>query len=401
MMPTLLPEKIETDLKQELDQILDYWANNTVDSAAGGFLGQIDAANCPVPGAAKGVVLNARICWTFAAAYPLTQSRLHYELAERAYAYLLEKFYDPLYEGFYWTVDASGKMLDGKKQTYAQAFVLYAFSQWYTVCRDGSVLKKAQDVYRCIKSKTYDPVYGGYFEAFARDWSVTAEIRLSDKDANEAKSMNTHLHLLESFACLYSSWPDPALAEDIRELLYLFETKIIDPSGHHLQLFFTEAWALRSEIISWGHDIEAGWLLLEAAVAIGDQQLMARFRQMALLLTDAALEGMDEDGGLWYEFDPAAGGLVREKHWWPQAEAIVGLLNAWQISRKEYYLQQFFKSWTFIQRFLKDRMHGEWYWGVDASGQPMPEQDKIGIWKCPYHNSRACIEVLSRIRNGY
>lgn len=393
-----LLEKIETELNQELEQILDYWASNTVDKTSGGFVGQIDSDNHFVPFAPKGAVLTARICWTFAAAYQVTQSKLHYKLAERAYSFLLEKFYDPVHDGFYWTVDANGHLLDDKKHTYAQAFVLYAFSQWYAISRNVAVLQQAIQLYQLIKSRTHDPVHGGYFEAFARDWSAAADFRLSEKDANEAKSMNTHLHLLEAFSCLYIVWPDPALESDIRELLNLFETTIIDPGNHHLRLFFTAAWDLRSDTISWGHDIEAGWLMLEAATTIGDKPLIARFRQFAVLLTGAALEGMDEEGGLWYEFEPAGRGMIREKHWWPQAEALVGLFNAWEISSNEFYLEQLSKTWAFIQRSLKDCTYGEWYWGIDASGQPMPNQDKVGIWKCPYHNGRACIELISRIR---
>lgn len=386
------------EMRQELDLILEYWAKNTVDEAAGGFVGCIDAANRIVPDAPKGSVLTARICWTFAAAYPLTGSKLHYDLAERAYQFLLEKFNDPVHGGFYWTIESDGRPLNCKKQIYAQAFVLYAFSGWYAACRETGVLTAAQNLYRLIRQKAYDAAYGGYFEAFQQDWSAMSDLRLSAKDANEAKTMNTHLHVLEAFTSLYSVWPDPSLAADIRELLGLFETYIIHPVNRHLQLFFTQAWQLRSAVISYGHDIEAGWLLLDAAKAIGDRSLVARFSEMALKLTDAALEGMDEDGGLWYEREPAAEGLIREKHWWPQAEALVGLFNAWQISDDKAYLEQAFRTWEFIQRSIKDHTNGEWYWGITAAGHPMPGEDKVGLWKCPYHNGRACIELIARMK---
>lgn len=382
----------------ELEEILHYWSSQTIDETAGGFVGCIDADNQVVPGAPKGTVLTARICWTFAAAYPLTQSALHYDLAERAFNFLIEKCKDPEHCGFYWSVAASGAPLQNKKQIYAQAFTVYAFSQWYTCCGEAKVLEEAISLYRLIRQKAYDPLHGGYWEAFARDWSVLSDLRLSEKDQNDAKTMNTHLHVLEAFATLYAVWPDPDLAADIRALLDLFDKRIIHQGNGHLQLFFTPEWRARSRIISYGHDIEAGWLLLEAATIIGDAILVARFRELAIRLTDAALEGMDADGGLWYERDPAGGGLIKEKHWWPQAEALVGLFTAWQISGDTVYLQQLEKTWEFIQQSMKDKVHGEWYWGITASGRPMANQDKVGLWKCPYHNGRACIELLSRIK---
>jgi mannobiose 2-epimerase len=209
--------------------------------------------------------------------------------------------------------------------------------------------------------------------------------------------MNTHLHVLEAFANLYSIWPDEKLKQQVEELIQLFLDHIISPDTHHLVLFFDDSWNKRSEVISYGHDIEAAWLVQEAAELVGNKSLLEKVKYQTILLTEAASEGLDDDGGLWYEYDPVDDYLVRQKHSWPQAEAMVGLLNAWQISGKEVYLQQSLKSWQFVKDHILDKKGGEWYWGVEKDYTPMTREDKVGIWKCPYHNSRACIEVIRRI----
>lgn len=393
----MILQQLSEQVTGELDRILDYWVKYSVDPVNGGFVGRIDEHNCVVPGAAKGAVLNARLCWTFSAVYQLTGNETHKALAARAFDYICRYFLDPVNGGVYWSVDATGNPLDDKKQVYALSFTLYAFAEYYKLDKDPAVLESARQLYGTIKSKSYDPVHGGYFEAFTRDWHSLTDLRLSSKDANEAKTMNTHLHLLEAFTNLYRICPDETLARDIRNLLHVFSEHFIDRNTGHLRLFFDEAWNSRSTLVSYGHDIEASWLLLEAAEVLKDDGLMQKFRGLALRLVDAAMEGFDRDGGLWYEYDPANNYLVKEKHWWPQAEALVGLFKAWQLGMKVEYLEMLLLNWAFIQGKIADPRYGDWIWGVDGAGLPMKGQDKLGIWKCPYHNVRACLVLMTRV----
>jgi mannobiose 2-epimerase len=218
--------------------------------------------------------------------------------------------------------------------------------------------------------------------------------------------MNTHLHVLEAYSNLYKCWPDSLLRQQIIGLLEVFDRYMVDHRSGHLLLFFNEDWQSRSTLISYGHDIEAAWLLQEAAETIGDEEWIARTRTLALRIATAAVEGLDDDGGLWYERTPLVQcppssrlpgrPLVREKHWWPQAEAMVGFLHAWQISGDETWYRRSLDSWNFVKKYLLAPMDKEWYWGVQADHSPMPGQDKAGFWKCPYHNSRACLEILRR-----
>lgn len=385
-------------LHKELYAILEYWEKHTIDERHGGFIGRLQNDNTPDPFAVKGAVLNARILWTFSAAFNTTKDPRFLQTAQRAFAYIVAHFCDKEFGGVIWSVDYTGNPVETKKQVYAIAFVVYAFSEYYKAAQDEKAKELAIGLYSLIQLYSYDPVHGGYFEAFTRDWKEIGDQRLSAKDANERKTMNTHLHVLEAYTTLYTIWPDAGLKTHITDLLKVFYDKILDHQTNHLRLFFDEVWNAKGAAVSYGHDIEASWLLLEAAEAIGEPEQIERFKTVAVNMAAATLEGIDEDGGLWYEYEPAHNKLIAEKHWWPQAEALVGFVNAWQVSGDESYLQHAVNSWAFIERHLLNKAHGEWFWGVKDDCSVMDE-DKVGLWKCPYHNGRACLEGIRRLES--
>jgi mannobiose 2-epimerase len=385
------------ELTDELCRILAYWAAITPDKINGGFYGKIDNDNRVIENAPKGSVLNARILWMFSAAYNHKPDPLFMVMAKRTYQYICDRFIDDEQGGVYWSVDYKGEPLDTKKKVYAISFSIYALSEFYRASGVETAKQKAIDLFYLLVEKAYDPIKTGYFEAFTKDWKPIDDLRLSAKDANEKKTMNTHLHVLEGFTNLYRIWPDKALAGHISTLLNNFFDHFIDKDTHHLTLFFDEDWNRKGNLISYGHDIEATWLLLEAAEVIGDEVNIKRIKEITGAMADVTITGLDNDGGLWYEYEPAADHLIKEKHWWVQAEAMVGFFNAWQISGDEKYLDAAIKNWDFIKNKILDKKNGEWVWGIDQSGEVMPGEDKVGIWKCPYHNSRACLEVGTRI----
>lgn len=391
-------QQYKKEIREELSAILNYWMKYTVDNTQGGFYGKIDNDNTVHANAPKGSVLNARILWTFAAAYNQYHDPRYLAMADRAYQYIVNHFVDNKYGGVFWTVSHNGEPLDTKKQIYALAFVIYACSEYYICNQDEQVKLLAIHIYEFIQKRSYDEEKGGYLEAFARDWHPLADLRLSAKDANEKKTTNTHLHIMEAYSNLYKIWPDQQLANHISLLLYNFDEHIINKDNWHLDLFFDEDWTVKPDVISYGHDIEASWLLPEAAGILGNEELIAKMKFNAIKLADAVIEGLDKDGGLWYEYEPAHQRLNKQKHWWPQAEALVGFFNAWQISGNEKYLHIMFNNWQFIKQHILDTKNGEWFWGVDEQYAVMPGEDKAGIWKCPYHNSRACLEIIRRVQ---
>lgn len=392
-------EQYREEMRQELEDILAYWMRFTVDNENGGFVGKIDHNNTVYNDAPKGSVLNSRILWTFSAAYNLTGKPEYLSIAERSFQYLTDYFIDEEFGGVYWTVDWKGNPLDTKKQIYALSFAVYGLSEFYRASKNYKALEVAVSLYDDIVKYSFDEKNGGYIEALTREWKEIGDLRLSAKDANEKKSMNTHLHVLEAFTNLYRISATELLRVQIQELIRFFAEHIISGQTNHLVLFFDEEWNERSKLVSYGHDIEAAWLLQEAAEVIEDKLLLQEIKDRSIALANAAMEGLDKDGGLWYEYDPEQDHLIRQKHSWPQAEAMVGFFHAWQNTGSEKYLRQSLKSWEFVKKYMHDKTCGEWYWGVNEDNSPMNTEDKVGIWKCPYHNTRACIEIINRINS--
>lgn len=392
-----LLQKFQQELKEELSNILEYWMQYTIDKKYGGFYGSINNKNHPLPAAPKGVVLHARILWTFSVAYQQSRNKAHLEVATRAFEYISRKFNDAAYAGVYWSIDETGKMLDGRKQIYGLAFCIYGMSEYAAATANKDALDYAIQLYNLIEKYSFDPLNNGYMEAFSRKWGSADDLRLSAKDANEKKTMNTHLHIIEAYAALYKVWPGEKLRQRIENLLAVIDQHFIDLETYHLRLFFDDQWNERKDVISYGHDIEAGWLLLQCAEIIDNSHWIQKYHQHAIGLTNAAIEGLDKDGGLWYEYEQNSKHLIKEKHWWPQAEAMIGFLNCYQLTKDETYLTHAMNSWNFIKTYLLDKANGEWYWGVNEDHSVMQNQDKAGFWKCPYHNARACMEMIAGI----
>lgn len=385
-------------VNSELHSILHYWETNTLDEKFGGFVGDIDFNEEKNELADKGSVLNARILWSFAAAYPVTNNPNHLAIAERAFHYIDNYFYDAEHVGIFWSLHHDGTPKDTKNQIYALAFTIYGLTEFYKVSQNQEALQLAINLYNSIEKYSYDSENEGYFEAFTRDWQPIDDLRLSDKDANEKKTMNTHLHIVEAYANLYLVWPDSALKEKIKKLLYVISSYFIDKETWHLKLFFNENWIEKPDVISYGHDIEAAWLLQWCAEVIEDHDLIEEYQKYAVAIAKVTKEGIDVDGGLWYEFDSEENQLIAEKHWWPQAELWIGMINAWQLTHDDEFLEIAKKNFNFVQNYILDKENGEWIWGINQDYSKI-QKDKAGFWKCPYHNSRACLELIKRLKN--
>jgi mannobiose 2-epimerase len=394
-MTTILQE-LKSEVRNELiHNILPFWAGKMIDTKNGGFFGQIKGDGQLIPEADKGGILNARILWSFSSAYLLEKNPLYLEMANRAKVYILDHFLDASFGGTYWTVSFDGKPVDAKKQIYSQAFFIYAFSEHYRASGEESSLQTAIELFRIIEKYSFDPELNGYFEAYSRDWILLEDLRLSEKDENEKKTMNTHLHILEAYTNLFRVWKDEELKKQLRNLILIFTEKIVNQKTFHLHLFFDENWNAKSTIISYGHDIEASWLIDEAARVFGDQKLLAEVQKICIQIAEAASEGLRADGGMVYELDK--GHLETDRHWWVQSEAVVGFLNAFELTGNEDWLVKTKNCWKFISEKLVDRVGGEWFWSISDEGIANLKDDKAGFWKCPYHNSRMCLEVMMRL----
>ncbi len=375
------------------NNILPYWLDTMADPA-GGYYGRRDGNDRLDAAADRGAILNARILWTFAAAARATRREDYRAAAERQYAYLVEHFVDKDFGGIYWSLHADGTPADTKKQYYAIAFAIYGLSEYVRLTGDENALGVAIELFRCIEEHSRDRVYGGYFEAATRDWQPIADMRLSDKDLNSSKTMNTHLHILEAYTNLLRVWQSEECREAATTLLELFNDVIVDDRTYHLRLFFDDDLRRLDGTISYGHDIEASWLMLEAAQTIGNADLLVRTKEITRNVALAALQGRCYDGSMLYERH-VGGSYDHEKHWWVQAETVVGQLYLARYHALPKYWDMALETWQYILGNIVDRENGEWYWSRLPDGSINRCDDKAGFWKCPYHNARMCLEGAS------
>lgn len=391
-----------TDLRQQfleelVGNILPFWMTYVVDRDNGGFYGAVTNDLQVINEIPRSAVLCARILWTYAVAYRKFSSPEYLSTAQWAYDYLTQVFWDHEYGGVYWQVNNKGDPVIDRKHHYAQAYAIYGFVEYHRATKEQNSLELAKTVFQLLEEHAFDAIFGGYIEGSSRDWGSLEDMRLSDKDLNCRKSMNTMLHILESYTNLIRVWDDSLLIGQHKALLEVFMDHIIDPKTDHFKLFFDDQWHSLSDHISYGHDIEGSWLLWEATEKHPDTKLIDRVRQSSIRLASSVLqEGFDEDGSLFFEASPD--GIVDEgKEWWVQAEGVVGFYNAFQLSGQNRFASASRNLWSYILDKLIDRKHGDWYKRLSRDGIPDGDRFKAGPWECPYHHSRACLEMLDRL----
>lgn len=389
---------MKTEMQDVLQKnILCFWLDKMVDQEHGGFYGRIDGHEHLHADAEKGAILNARILWAFSAAYRVLGDKTYLEAASRAKHYIIDYFIDPEYGGVYWSLDCNGKPLDTKKQFYAIGFAIYGMSEYARATGDAEALKVAIDLYRCIEEHALDHEYNGYIEAMTRDWQPIADMRLSELDANYPKSQNTHLHIIEPYTNLYRVWKSDELKASLHNLIDIFTDRILNPETHHLDLFFDMDWKRGAGALeSYGHDIECSWLIHEAALVLGDAEVLKKVEPIVEMVAKASEKGLNADGSMVHEANLDTGYVDSDLHWWVQAEAVVGFFNIYQYFGDESALQKAQHCWTYIKENLIDNANGEWHWSRRKDGTLNLDDDKAGFWKCPYHNSRMCLEIIER-----
>ncbi|MCX6226931.1 MAG: AGE family epimerase/isomerase [Bacteroidia bacterium] len=384
------------EMRAELNDIQKFWSESMIDNRYGGFLPGMNTIRQVDEKGPKGIVLNARILWAFSA-LALHHNPACHMLADRAFKFINDYFRDSKHGGYYWSVTFDGQPWQTRKQVYAQAFVLYALVEYYFLTHDAVVLSQALELFELMEQRGLDPVTGGYTEAFSQEWSPLTDWRLSNKDLNEPLSLNTHLHVLEAYTSLCRISPEKPVINAIGRLHRLFEAHFLKSDGH-LNLFFNLNWQPVGNLISFGHDIETTWLLQESI------EVLSAFEK-PVIITDWIRhagrvflnEALLPDGSARYETDPLTGHDDFDRHWWVQAEGMVGLLNAYGNERDPLLLKAALQLWKYILSELKDPSTGEWFWRINPDGRWLPEDSLAGFWKCPYHNTRACLEGISRL----
>ena len=396
---------MKREMQDVLEQnILRFWLDKMVDREHDGFYGRIDGHGILHPEAEKGAILNARILWAFSAAYRVLGNQEYLEAATRAKDYLIEHFIDKEYGGVYWSVDYLGRPLDTKKQFYAIGFAIYGLSEYARATGDREVLDYALLLYNCIEEHAFDREHNGYIEACTRAWGEIADMRLSELDANYPKSQNTHLHIIEPYTNLLRCLKELCVQESrdsveasLRNLIDIFTDKILNPETHHLDLFFEMDWTRGAgHLESYGHDIECSWLMHEAALVLGDAKVLAKVEPIVREVAKASEKGLRPDGSMIHEANLDTGHVDDDLHWWVQAENVVGWYNLYQHFGDTEALDRALRCWNYIKTQIIDWDNGEWFWSRHPDGTLNTVDDKAGFWKCPYHNSRMCLEIMER-----
>ncbi len=391
---------LKTDCIKELTgHIIPFW-DKLRDDENGGFTGQVGYDLTVDKKGDKGVILNSRILWFYSSVY-LTFRDSDAQLAEKAldnaahaYEFLRDKCVDRDFGGVYWMMKYDGEPCDTMKHTYNQAFAIYALSTYFEASGCEEALDLAFELFDTVEEKCTDDV--AYMEAFDREWQLIENDALSENGLMADKTMNTVLHLIEAYTVLYKVSGDEEVAERLRFLLDITENKIYDHDAHKLLVFFDRELSVIGDIHSYGHDIEAQWLIDRACDVLGDEELKERWKKYDLEISENIYDiAYDkQSGSLFNERDNDY--INRKRIWWVQAETVVGFVNAYQHGGDKKFLEAAEKVMEWIKSKQVDKRCGEWYSQLDENGEPA-QLAVVDEWKCPYHNGRMCMEIIARL----
>jgi mannobiose 2-epimerase len=387
--------KLQTEIKDELcNNILPYWMNH-MKNPDGGLYGNISNSNITDGHAPRGLVMTSRFLWTYSEAYRIFGKKEYLDFAIYVKDTLLKTLYDREQGGFFWSADGYDKPLDNKKVLYGQAFALYGLSTFQMIAPSDENADLCKEIFTLLETHGKDPVLGGYYEALNRDWTYSGKNNLGADDIPCEKSMNTNLHMLEAYTRYFLQSADKEVKKSLIELISIIMEKIYDPLSGHQKLYFSKDWEPIGDVESYGHDVETSWLLWEALEILENKPLQEKYRKMVLTMLDVSSDkATAPDGSLYNEKKGEHLDTVRI--WWVQAEYAVSLMNGWMMTGKEKYKEKLSAIWNYIKENQIDNENGEWFWGILDNGT-MVNREKGGMWKTPYHNGRACMELIQRI----
>ncbi|MFI5186918.1 MAG: AGE family epimerase/isomerase [Chitinophagales bacterium] len=417
-------DTVEKQMRYAAKQgLLDKYYPRNIDTIYGGYLSSFSYDFQPVGNQDKMIVTQARNVWSTAKAAMFYHDTSYIGMSRHGFYFLKDKMWDKEYGGFYSLVSRGGTPKSTIKEAYGNAFGIYALSAYYECSHDTAALNLAKTAFRWLEKHSHDPAFKGYFQHLQRNGTPikrTADIENTSELGY--KDQNSSIHLLEAFTELYHVWKNPLVKERLQEMLVLIRDKIVTIKGN-LQLFFTPEWQPVSfrdsseqsilkhrnlDHVSFGHDIETAYLMQEATEALGNKHDVKTLAIGKKMVDHALHNGWDNnlggfyDEGYYFEDKPGCTIINKSKNWWAQAEGLNTLLIMSQLYPNDslHYLQRFFKLWEYVQTYLIDHEHGDWYEeGLDNEPQRKTAL-KAHIWKTTYHNFRALSNCIRRIDAG-
>lgn len=385
-------ERIADRAKVLLHNIITFW-KGLRDDTYGGYYGYMSQELEVDKTAEKGCILNSRILWFFSEAAMLTGREDLRREADHAYEFLMEHCLDKENGGVFWSLTYDGQVLDSTKHTYNQAFAIYALSSYYRLTGKPEALDTAVTLFRRIEDTCRDEV--GYLEAFTRDWQPESNEKLSENGVLADKTMNTLLHVFEGYSGLYLASSDPAVEKAMRFCLKIYAEKAYDPALKRQLVFFDTHYNSIIDLYSYGHDIESSWLIDWGARLLGDETMTANIEAIDEEMARAIYKTAYYNHSLANECE--RGKVDETRIWWVQAESVLGFVNLWLKCGEPAYRDAAADIFGFIEEKLVDKRPGsEWFWSLDANGNPIPGKPIVEPWKCPYHNGRMCMELIRK-----
>jgi mannobiose 2-epimerase len=415
-------KQLKDEVTAELiTHLIPFWKSMR-DTDYGGFYGLLDYDLHLDKKAEKGCICNSRILWFFSNTAAVVQDTELLDYAAHAFKFLKNNCLDTVNGGVFWSVNYDGSVKDSTKHTYNQAFAVYALSSYAEVSGNAEALSLAFDLFEMIESRMRDDI--GYLEAFTEGFIPVRNEKLSENGVLAEKTMNTFLHVFESYSELYRVCRNMTLdarGSNIREqcrtrlllMLHQFADKIWNPEKCRQEVFFDRELNSILDLHSYGHDIETSWLIDRGVEIIGDTSVESVINPITSALAAEIYKTAYRDHSLLNECD--RGNVNTLRIWWVQAEAVLGFFNAAEknslraaasegklsetlCSLSEKYLHAVYDIWDYIKKHIIDnREHSEWFWCADANGDPV-HKPIAEPWKCPYHNGRMCMELIKNIR---
>ncbi|MFO7446719.1 MAG: AGE family epimerase/isomerase [Ignavibacteriaceae bacterium] len=418
---TIDNDSIAVEMEHALIHEFNPWYPLSVDSVYGGFLSNINYKWEPDGGQNKFIVTQARHIWSTSNAAMYYNNPELTKIAEHGFYFLKEIMWDKKFGGFYDLTDRVGIPIPegGEiiKKAYGNAFAIFGLSVYYKASGNEEALKLARETFNWIEKNCYDPEYGGYFQFIARN----GEPFKDGYGGVAPKDQNSSIHILEAFTELYKVWPDQKLRERLTSLLHIIRDTITTEKGY-LVLFSRRNWTPISfrnadkatrdsnyyfDHVSYGHDVETAYLMLEASEVLGIHNDTVTLKIAKKMVDHALQNGWDQeyggiyDGGYYFDNDKKAAVVRDTKEWWAQAEAFNSFLLMSRLfpNDKTNYYEKFCKQWEYVKKYLLDKEYGGWYHGGIDKVPDEKYSPKSTIWKCNYHTSRSLINCLKILKS--
>ena len=391
MLTTIYYNSLEQRYK---DKMHSFWAE-LQDKERGGYYGEVDSAFNVHKDAVKGCILNSRILWFFSHADDFDdKNRL--EHAKQAFDFLVNAFYDREYGGVYWSVTADGKPCDDMKHTYNIAFAIYALSAYYEASQEPEALSLARQLMQVIEEKCRDEA--GYLEAFSRDFGPHSNEHLSENGVMATRTMNTLLHVMEAYTELHRVAPSDATRDRLREILQIFRDRIYNPELQRLEVFFDRDYNSLIDLHSYGHDIEASWLIdrtVEVLCAEGTEYDLSEITEvLRKKIYEVAFDGHSVPA------ECCKGEVLETRVWWVQCEAVVGFFRGYLKTGNKDYANAAAKIYWYTYHTMISMNPFGWYPEILEGGVPDMSKNIADAWTCPYHSGRMYYELFAMEKDG-